>query len=89
LPRKYLAVKHSVGEYVRERAHTNGIESFWSMLKRVYMGVYHKMSTKRLRRYIVEFQQRHNNRARDTLQQMELLARGGANKQFKYADLVA
>ena len=28
------AVKHSVGEYVRGKAHTNGIESFWSMLKR-------------------------------------------------------
>ena len=28
------AVKHSVGEYVDGMAHTNGIESFWSMLKR-------------------------------------------------------
>ena len=28
------AVKHSVGEYVRDQAHTNGIESFWSLLKR-------------------------------------------------------
>ena len=27
-------VKHSVGEYVRRQDHTNGIESFWSMLKR-------------------------------------------------------
>ena len=34
LPRKHLAVKHSVGEYVREQAHTKGIESFWAMLKR-------------------------------------------------------
>ena len=25
-------VKHSAGEYVKEQAHTNGIESFWSML---------------------------------------------------------
>ena len=32
------AVKHSVGEYVRDMAHTNGIESFWSMLKRGYTG---------------------------------------------------
>ena len=28
------SVKHSVGEYVRGKAHTNGVESFWSMLKR-------------------------------------------------------
>ena len=37
------AVKHSVGEYVNGQAHTNGIESFWSMLKRGYYGTYHKM----------------------------------------------
>ena len=26
--------------------HTNGIESFWSMLKRAHKGVYHKISAK-------------------------------------------
>ena len=34
-------VKHSVSEYVRGQAHTNGIESFWSMLKRGYVETYH------------------------------------------------
>ena len=38
LPRKHKAVKHSIGEYVNEQVHTNGIESFWAMLKRGYMG---------------------------------------------------
>ena len=33
LPR-HEAVLHSVGEYVPRQAHTNGMESFWSMLKR-------------------------------------------------------
>ena len=45
------AVRHSVGEYVRDQAHTNGIESFWAMLKRGYHGVYHKMSPKHLQRW--------------------------------------
>ena len=31
---RHNAVQHSVGTYVVEQAHTNGIESFWSMLKR-------------------------------------------------------
>ena len=31
-------VKHSVSEYVNGQAHTNGVESFWSMLKRGYHG---------------------------------------------------
>ena len=34
-------VRHSVGEYVRGMAHTNGIESFWSMLKRAHKGTFH------------------------------------------------
>ena len=37
-------VKHSVGEYVDEQIHINGMESFWSMLKRAHKGTYHKMS---------------------------------------------
>ena len=32
------AVSHGVSEYVRDKAHTNGIESFWSMLKRAHTG---------------------------------------------------
>ena len=43
---KHEAVKHSEGEYVRGQAHTNGIESFWSLLKRGYYGTYHHMSPK-------------------------------------------
>ena len=31
---KHESVKHSAKEYVHGMAHTNGIESFWSMLKR-------------------------------------------------------
>ena len=32
------SVSHSAGEYVRGMAHTNGIESFWALLKRGYIG---------------------------------------------------
>ena len=33
MPYEHEAVRHSAGEFVRDMAHTNGIESFWSMLK--------------------------------------------------------
>ena len=40
-------VRHSVAEYVRGMAHTNGVESFWSMLKRAHKGTFHKLSAKK------------------------------------------
>ena len=55
LPFDHETVKHSVGEYVRGKAHTNGVESFWSMLKRGYIGTYHHMSPQHLQRYVDEF----------------------------------
>ena len=67
ITRPYEAVKHSVGEYVRDMAHTNDVESLWAGLKRGYDGVYHKMSRKHLDRYVSEFAGRHNNRNRDTI----------------------
>ena len=48
-------VKHSHLEYVRGPVHANGIESFWSMLKRAHMGTFHKISTDHLHRYVAEF----------------------------------
>ena len=36
MPFEHETVKHSVSEYVRDQAHTNGIESFWATLKRGY-----------------------------------------------------
>ena len=86
---KHEAVRHTVGEYVREQAHTNGIESFWSMFKRGYYGTYHKMSPKHLDRYVNEFAGRHNQRPLDTLVQMAVMVRGLELKRLRYQDLVA
>ena len=61
------AVKHSVGEYVRGMAHTNGIKSLWTMLKRGYQDTYHHMNPKHLDRYVVEFEGLHNRRDADTV----------------------
>ena len=52
IPQAHLSVRHSAGEYVREQAHTNGIESFWALLKRGYHGIHHWMSVKHLHRYV-------------------------------------
>ena len=86
--RNHTSVKHSVSEYVRDQVHTNGIESFWAMLKRSYMGPYHKMSTKHLHRYVNEFAGRHNVRGLDTIAQMVALAVGMVGTRLRYQDLI-
>ncbi len=73
---EHNTVRHSAGENVNEMAHINGMESFWSMLKRSYQGTYHKMSFAHLNRYVDEFSGRHNVRSKDTIMQMSLLVSG-------------
>ena len=89
LPFPHESVKHSVGEYVRDQAHINGVESFWSMLKRGYYGTYHRMSPKHLQKYTDEFSGRHNMRELDTLTQMVVMVRGLDGKRLCYKDLVS
>ena len=67
MPFEHETVKHSVSEYVNGMAHTNGIESFWALLKRGYHGTYHHMSEKHLNRYVTEFAGRHNDRRHGTI----------------------
>ncbi|BCK75511.1 hypothetical protein AA0242T_1198 [Acetobacter aceti NRIC 0242] len=59
---RHQAVNHSAGEYVREQAHTNGIESVWALLKRQIVGVHHWVSSKHLDRYVQEMSWRFNRR---------------------------
>lgn len=82
------SVKHSVSEYVRDQAHTNGLESFWSLLKRGYHGTHHHMSPKHLSRYVNEFAGRHNNRPKDTINQMRSIVQGMDGKRLPYQDLI-
>ncbi|MYI35697.1 MAG: IS1595 family transposase [Acidimicrobiaceae bacterium] len=86
---RHETVKHSVGEYVREQVHTNGMESFWATLKRGINGVYHHISVKHLHRYVAEFAGKHNIRSHDTLLQMAILAQGMEQKRLKYKDLIS
>ena len=86
--RNHEAVKHSVKEFVRGQVHTNGVESFWSMLKRGPYGTYHKMSPKHLDRYVKEFAGRHNVRDLDTIEQMGEVVAGMNGKRLTYKALI-
>lgn len=89
LPRTHETVRHSVSEYVKGMAHTNGVESFWSTLKRAHKGVFHKFSPKHLDRYVTEFAGKHNLRESDTPDQMRSLVERMDGKRLTYEELIA
>ena len=74
------AVNHSVKEFVNGQAHTNGIESFWALLKRGHYDIYHQMSAKPPPRYINEH---------DTADQIASIAKGFISKRLRQRELVA
>ena len=70
-------------------AHTNGIESFWSVLKRAHKGTFHKISPKPLQRYVEEFASKHNSLGADTLVQMRDLVAALVGRNLLYREPVA
>ena len=82
-------VKHSVSQFVNGMVSTNGIESFWSMLKRAHKGTFHKISPKHLDRYVQEFVGKHNIRESGTLAQMRDTVARLVGRNLLYRDLVA
>jgi len=71
-------VNHSAGEYVSYRpehmgATVNGIEGFWSQLKRGINGTHIHVSAKHLPKYLGEFEFRHNRRNRPETMLSELM----------------
>jgi transposase-like protein len=61
----HQVVDHAVG-YVRGKVHTNGVENFWSLLKRGIGGTYVSVEPFHLFRYLDEQSFRFNNRKDET-----------------------
>ena len=55
-------VQHGAGEYVKDDAHTNTVEGYFSIFKRGMKGVYQHCSEKHLHRYLAELDFRYSNR---------------------------
>ena len=58
----HFTVNHSEMEFKKGMAWTNGVEGFFSQLKRSIYGIYHSVSPKHLERYCVETAYRYNHR---------------------------
>ena len=80
-------VNHSAGEYVRGHAHTNGVESFWALLKRGYTGVFHDITYKHLDRYLAEFSHRWNMLGLSNGERVDAILRAGIGGRLTYEEL--
>jgi transposase-like protein len=81
-------VRHSAGEYASGSHHTNGIEGFWSLLKRQIIGIHHFVSAKHLNRYVAESTWRFNLRSIGEGERVNKLL-ADANGRLRYKDLIA
>jgi transposase-like protein len=83
----HQVVDHAV-EYVNGRVHTNGLENFWSLLKRGIHGTYVSIEPFHLFRYLDEQTFRYNNRRNMNDQaRFELAMSNVAGKRLTYSEL--
>jgi len=76
-------------EYVRGNVHTNGMESYWSLLKRALHGTYISVELFHLFRCLDEQAFRFNHRILNDAQRFALLITGIVGKRLTYAELIA
>ncbi|WP_213980157.1 IS1595 family transposase [Sphingomonas sp. dw_22] len=81
-------VRHSAGEYVSGDTHTNGIEGFWSLLKRQIVGIHHFVSPKHLNAYVAESTWRFNLREMGEGARVNALL-AETNGRLRYKELIA
>jgi transposase-like protein len=81
-------VNHA-SEYARGNVHTNGLESYWSLLKRALSGTYVSVEPFHLFRYLDEQAFRFNNRKLNDAQRFVLAIAGIIGKRLTYAELIA
>lgn len=88
LSRDYLHgyVNHA-NEYVRGIIHTNGIENFWSLLKRTIKGTYVSVDPLHMDRYLGEQSFRFNARKDNDLGRFRAVLGSVAGKRLTYKDL--
>ncbi|MDB5467326.1 MAG: hypothetical protein JWQ46_2088 [Phenylobacterium sp.] len=79
-------VNHAV-EYVRGAVHTNGVENFWSLLKRTVKGTYVSVDPLHMDRYLGEQTFRFNARKDNDLGRFRAVLGSVAGKRLTYKEL--
>jgi transposase-like protein len=80
-------IDHAV-EYVRDAVHTNGIENFWSLLKRTIKGTYVSVEPFHLGRYLDEQSFRFNERNDNDLGRFKSVLSSVSGRRLTYEELI-
>lgn len=84
---QHEVVDHAV-EYVRGEVHTNGMENFWSLLKRALKGTYVSVEPFHLFRYLNEQAWRYNNRRMEDFERFAIGIQGIVGKRVTHKELI-
>ncbi len=82
----HQVIDHAV-KYVDGNVHTNGLENFWSLLKRTISGTYVSVEPFHLFRYLDEQAYRFNNRRLTAAERFDIAVRGIVGKRLTFAEV--
>lgn len=82
----HQVIDHAVS-YVEGNVHTNGLENFWSLLKRGLSGTYVSVEPFHLFRYLDEQAYRFNNRKMNDAERFDLAVKGIVGKRLTFDQL--
>lgn len=80
----HSVIKHYEGEFSRGNVHTNTAESYFALLKRGVLGIFHHVSKHQLHRYCDEFSFRWNHRKISDGERAIAVVRGTRGKRLTY-----
>jgi transposase-like protein len=82
----HQVIDHAV-KYVDGKIHTNGLENFWSLLKRGISGTYVSVEPFHLFRYLDEQAYRYNNRKMTDAERFDIAVKGIVGKRLTFAEV--
>jgi len=83
---EHQVIDHAV-QYVDGKVHTNGLENFWSLLKRGINGTYVSVEPFHLFRYLDEQAYRFNNRKMTDAERFDIAVKGIVGKRLTFDQL--
>lgn len=82
-------INHRLDEYVRGDVHTNTAESWISLIKRGYIGIFHHFTEKHTPRYVAEYQARWNMMEYNEAKRLDTLLESSPGLRLTYKELTA